>query len=256
MNKTQYSEGDVFNFWELIKYVKEERRWLARCICGEEKLVWINHLVTEKSTSCSCKTKHTHGMSRTPIYKIWDGVKGRCTNSNNKRYKDYGGRGISICDRWLIFENFYADMGERPEGLSIDRIDVNGNYEPNNCRWATDRVQYDNTQFSTKLGIDCSLRELAKKHNIPYSTIQSRIFRGWSVEDALNTPDIKDNMDILFKSNRSGIRGICWDCKTDKWMVKVQFENKSHWLGRFESLDEAEATIKEARYKIKNKIPL
>lgn len=86
----------------------------------------------------------THGMSRTPIYESWKAMRKRCLNPNAPKYRLYGGRGITICERWDYFENFREDMGERPIGLSLDRIDNDGNYEPGNCRWATQKEQQNN----------------------------------------------------------------------------------------------------------------
>lgn len=83
-------------------------------------------------------------MSGTPIYNSWNAMKQRCLNPNASKYRDYGARGITVCDRWLTFENFYADMGVRPEGKTLDRIDNDGNYEPGNCRWATPAQQSQN----------------------------------------------------------------------------------------------------------------
>lgn len=88
--------------------------------------------------------KKRHGMTHSPEYRTWDSMRQRCTNLKKKRYRDYGGRGITICARWYKFDLFFEDMGNRPEGTSLDRIDVNGNYEPANCRWATKREQYEN----------------------------------------------------------------------------------------------------------------
>lgn len=90
-----------------------------------------------------------HGMHNTPIYRVWEAMIQRCTNPNNARWADYGGRGITVADRWRDFVNFYADMGPRPDGLTLDRIDVNGNYEPGNCRWATYKEQRANVRPST-----------------------------------------------------------------------------------------------------------
>ncbi|MEI8142862.1 MAG: hypothetical protein WCG90_08350 [Chitinophagia bacterium] len=127
-------------------------RWLCQCSCGNQKVVQSNNL--KKTTrSCGClivervsKLNLTHGKTHTKEFKTWDSMKQRCENPKNISYKDYGGRGIKVCDRWIdSFENFLADMGEAPsKNHSIDRKDVNGNYEPNNCRWATAKEQRTN----------------------------------------------------------------------------------------------------------------
>lgn len=124
--------------------------WKCVCDCGNKREVSAGILRSGRAISCGCwRRKRTvkHGCSRlgfvTPEYRTWYSMKRRCLNSNNKFYKYYGGRGIIVCDRWLnSFENFLEDMGERPNPeLSIDRINNDGNYEPNNCRWATQKEQ-------------------------------------------------------------------------------------------------------------------
>ena len=127
--------------------------WRCKCDCGNETLVRNDSLRNGNTQSCGClkkeqvsKAKTTHGKSYSPEYCSWYSMKARCYNPNHKHYKNYGGRGITVCDRWKdSFENFLADMGPRPSSKrSIDRIDVNGNYEPENCRWSTDVDQARN----------------------------------------------------------------------------------------------------------------
>jgi len=116
------------------------------CSCGRVVEGILNqNLKTGNSTSCGVCPHEKHKMCNTRTYRTWDNMKQRCTNSNRENWKDYGGRGIVVCVRWSdSFNNFLADMGVRPDGMSIDRIDVDGNYEPSNCRWATPKEQYAN----------------------------------------------------------------------------------------------------------------
>lgn len=131
--------------------------YLCQCDCGQIVTVRGDYLRIGKTKSCGCLfQKHSHWLNgkATTTYKIWDGIIQRCTNPNNRNYRLYGGRGIKVCKRWLKFENFLNDMGQRPQGLSIDRKNVNGNYEPINCRWATPQQQSQNTRTKEQILLD------------------------------------------------------------------------------------------------------
>jgi hypothetical protein len=131
--------------------------------------------------------RRTHGMSKTPLYCVWKTMRSRCKNKSNNRYKHYGGRGISVCKEWESFEGFLADMGDgyRP-GLTIDRIDTNGGYSPENCRWVTQKVQQRNRTNNAVVDSEygtMTIAELAEVSGINYQTIESRRWRGWSDKD-------------------------------------------------------------------------
>lgn len=133
--------------------------------------------------------KRTHGMSTSSEYCIWRGILTRCLNKNSSMYPVYGGRGISVCERWKVFDNFYKDMGDRPKGLSIDRIDNDGNYCPENCRWATKEVQHSNKRglrLITAFGETKSLSAWARSYNISVSLLRKRLdYYKMTIEQAL-----------------------------------------------------------------------
>ena len=169
--------------------------YLCVCDCGSGKnpLVLSSSLTLNIVRSCGCLNKEivtTHNSSYKPIYFTWTGIKTRCLNEKSPDYPRYGGRGIKICDRWLnSFENFYEDMGDKPgPEYSLDRINSDGDYEKDNCRWATMIEQQNNrrnTLFITYKDKKYSISNLAREKGIEYATLRYRIENGWSVEDAV-----------------------------------------------------------------------
>lgn len=157
------------------------------CDCGSKRTMLAQVFQRFSTKSCGCEIKASN-LVNSPTYHSWVGMKQRCLNASHDAYENYGGRGISVCDRWMKFENFFEDMGEKPNGLEIDRIDTNGDYEPNNCRW-TDRItnirNRRNTRWLTHGGKTMTLSEWARYLNVPRERISRRLDRGWSVEDAL-----------------------------------------------------------------------
>ena len=166
--------GQVFGRLTVMeRYGSSEGRvnWLCRCACGALHEAVSNALTSGHTKSCGCwrdernrATPVVHGHSlrasgKSPTYYSWQAMLLRCNNPISKSYKDYGGRGITICERWLKFENFLADMGVRPPERTLDRRKVNGNYEPDNCRWATRKEQAMNTQKVSKLGNEVTIPE-------------------------------------------------------------------------------------------------
>jgi hypothetical protein len=136
-----------------------------------------------------------HGKAGSKIFNTWVHIRARCLNPNTKFYEHYGGRGIKVCERWMDFNNFYADMGDPAEGkerISLDRIDNDGDYEPGNCRWATPKMQTDNqrrSRFHEYQGESRTLRDWAKIKGVSYGQLRQRIYqRGWSFEEAITIP--------------------------------------------------------------------
>jgi len=170
--------------------------WRCKCDCGNTVEISGGNLRGGYSRSCGCLHRELlaarnwrHGLSNSKEYRIWHHAKRRCLDPRVKSFPNYGGRGISMCESWRrSFEAFYRDMGPCPPGKSLDRIDVNGNYEPGNCRWATALEQANNARSNIHLiiaGRFMTLAQAARLHGINYSTLHSRVRHGQSPEEAL-----------------------------------------------------------------------
>lgn len=176
----------------------------CECSCGTIGPKAIADLCSGSTSSCGCyareqssKRESSHRMSNTPEYNVWKGIKQRCTNPNHTHYGLYGGRGIEMCPEWLeSFEQFLADMGPRPEGMTIDRIDGNRGYHPDNCRWATKKEQSRNIKTNVLVEYDgrsMTIKELSERAVVDYATLCWRLGRGWEVERAVTTPSKNPN---------------------------------------------------------------
>ena len=174
-----------------------EVQWNCLCDCGKESVVRGSCLMRGHTKSCGClqierATKHGSARrgKRSAEFRAWDSAKQRCCNPNDKSYKDYGGRGISMYEEWRNdFMAFYLYMGPRPEGLTLDRIDNNGNYEPGNCRWASQKTQGNNKRNNVILsfkGKTQTFSQWCEELGIKPSTLDARLRRGWDTERALS----------------------------------------------------------------------
>ena len=178
---------------------RQECHWLCKCECGNEKTVSGNKLRSGNTKSCGCMQKEfldgrlrrKHGLTNSKLYATWENMKHRCGDPKNWMYPNYGGRGIKVCEDWLDSSNFieWALSHGYKEGLSIERIDVNGNYEPSNCKWIELKEQYLNRTDShllTAFGKTQTISEWAKETGLNYNTIERRVNKyGWDAERAI-----------------------------------------------------------------------
>ena len=180
-----------------VKLDKKNSYWLCVCDCGKPVIASRGSLTRNLTKSCGCyrneavgrasKEKATHGMSNSRIYRIWGGMKERCFRKKHMHYKSYGGRGITVCNKWLEFPEFYkwALSAGYADDLTIDRVDTNGNYCPDNCRWVTQMEQMNNTRFNIYVSGELTLSEFSRKYEIPVSSVRLLQKAGMSSSEIL-----------------------------------------------------------------------
>ena len=179
--------------------------FMCRCDCGIESPVRASGLTTGRTNSCGCLQKELaskrfkrhggSGVKRSRTYSIWANMIQRCTNQNNKNWPRYGGRGITVCNRWKDFSNFLADMGNAPDSYEIDRIKNDGNYEYGNCRWATRKEQTRNHSRNRMLEYQEKVQPLSQwveELGLNYWRVKQRLNSGWSVSDAFTLPLMRE----------------------------------------------------------------
>ena len=200
VNQKNIKAGDVFERLTAVRFFEWKRkngdRWVFLCVCGVEKVINVRSVMTGDTRSCGClrdeKIRNvylSHGMSRTSEHNIWLGITQRCCNPLNKLWEWYGGRGISMCERWRKFENFYADMGPRPVGMSVERVDNEKGYSPENCKWASRHDQTRNKRNNIIVQYEeqsMCLKDFAVKIGIKYHILYYRMaIKGWTLEKAI-----------------------------------------------------------------------
>lgn len=220
--------GQTFDRWVVLSRAdapgKRGSHWNCRCSCGATSVVSLSNLRSGASRSCGCLQKEVvsarrkkHGMSQgCPTYSVWRNMINRCTNQRSIQFKDYGGRGITICDRWLGpdgFTNFVADVGLRPSPLhSIEREDVNGNYTPENVAWATRDIQNGNKRNSHKItigGVTKTVTQWAKHYGVGQGMLYHRVVaQGMSVQEALAKPLKWEKLIVTYQGRTMSLREL------------------------------------------------
>ncbi len=240
--------GQRFGKLLVLGFAEEQRgyasRFLCLCDCGNKKVVMGQNIKSGSTASCGCRQiergrelgrgQRKYSESQKSCLRSWKAMNSRCRNEKNVEYRNYGGRGIKICKRWNSFWKFYEDMGDRPKGTSLDRINNNGNYEPNNCRWATPLEQSRNTRkirFVEWEGSKVPLGELCERLGLRKGTVGKRLDKGYSLEEAVRPEDYgtwekSTSRDRLFIYKGITKRLTYW---IQEWSKKYEIKEVTLW---------------------------
>lgn len=192
-------------------------------------------------------------VSRSRTYRCWQDMKQRCLNPNAQAYKDYGARGITVCDSWQeSFANFLADMGEAPDGMSLDRKNNDLGYSPNNCRWATQKQQSRNHRGCVFLEYQnkrMTIVEWSERTGINANTLQARYAKGWDIDSIFRSEKMRPVK--ARKDNQSGLIGA--SKHKDKWKSQIKIDGKVYYLGLYATVEQAHQVYMDARAKLREK---
>lgn len=207
--RAEIQPGDIYGKLKVLEEVekgKSGRRFTCECECGNKVTLYSSAFLNGNTKSCGCLRRKltiekstSHGLSKTPLHRVWNSMKQRCNNPNDKAYKNYGARGIKVCEEWkkdfLTFHKWAIESGYQ-QGLTLERIEVNGNYCPENCKWIPQSEQSPNRRSNNYLtfnGETKTLSQWSRDLSINRGTLRDRLKNGWTVEDALTIrPDIKN----------------------------------------------------------------
>lgn len=212
---------------------KGHHLWRCRCKCGKVFLAIENNLRRRKDATCGCARRrkgegaahYIHGGFNRPEWYIWQSMKQRCSNSKQRGFKDYGGRGIRVCKRWLnSFANFFADMGPRPSPKhTLERKEVNGHYQPSNCCWALRKSQMNNMRTNHRItlnGVRMTLSQWAEHAEIPAASLSRRLGLGWPLTKALSVPIRRVNRQFAYDGETMTV---------PEWAKKVKVPKQRIW---------------------------
>lgn len=260
--------GQVFGRLQIIERVKMPHKkhvyWRCSCECGNETIARGDSLKVGRIVSCGCYNKekgYKHGAcvqnKKTKTYKIWSGMIDRCYNKNHKYYKDYGGRGIWVYERWRgSYQNFLDDMGDVPEGKTLERVNNNSGYNPDNCKWASRKEQLNNRRNNIVLLYNGQSRTKAQWEdvlNFPKGLLTKRINElGWDICKALTTKVGSSDFRSKRKNASSSFYGVSYSKRDNKFHALVYVNKKRLTLGYFDK--EKDAAMAYNKYVIKHKL--